>query len=189
MLEKTVKSPLDSKKIKPVNFKGNQPWIFIGRTVAEAEAPILWQPDAKSWLIGKDPDAGKDWGPKEKRAAEDEMVDGITDSLDMNLGKFWELVRDSEPWHAAVHGSQRVKYDWLTEQPCMYVSIYLRIVEYTIRDAVLQPRHASRYYSRLLKPFVCYLVIFIILLSSLSASTVNTPVNTSLHVSQWLGPN
>ena len=74
VLEKTLESPLDSKEIKPVNPKGNQPWIFIGRTDAEAEAPILWPPDVKSRLIGKDPDAGKDWRQKEKRAAEDEMV-------------------------------------------------------------------------------------------------------------------
>ena len=60
VLEKTLESPLDSKEIQPVNPKGNQPWIFIGRTDAEAETPILWTPDTKSWLIGKDPDAGKD---------------------------------------------------------------------------------------------------------------------------------
>ena len=74
VLEKTLESPLDSKEIKSVNPKRNQPWIFIGRTDAEAEAPILWPPDVKSWLIGKEPDAGKDWRQKEKRAAEDEMV-------------------------------------------------------------------------------------------------------------------
>ena len=62
VLEKTLECPLDSKEIKPVNPKGNQSWIFIGRTDAEAEAPVLWPPDAKSWLIGKDIDAGKDWG-------------------------------------------------------------------------------------------------------------------------------
>ena len=74
VLEKTLKSPLDSKKIKTVNPKGNQPWIFIGKTDAEAEAPILWPLDAKSQLIGKDPDAGKDWGQEEKGVTEDEMV-------------------------------------------------------------------------------------------------------------------
>ena len=71
VLQKTLESPLDCKKIKPVNLKGNQPWIFIGRT--DAEAPILWSPDVKSQLTGKDPDAGKDWG-QEKGATEDEMV-------------------------------------------------------------------------------------------------------------------
>ena len=72
VLEKTFESPLNSKKIKLVNPKGNQPWIFIGRT--DAEAPIVWPPDAKSWLIGKDPDSGRDWKPKEKGVAKDELV-------------------------------------------------------------------------------------------------------------------
>ena len=72
MLEKTLESPLDSQEIKPVTPKVNQPWIFIGRT--EAEAPIIWPPDAKNQLIGKDPDAGKHWGQEEKKATEDEMV-------------------------------------------------------------------------------------------------------------------
>ena len=67
--EKTFESPLDCKEIQPVNPKGNQPWIFIGRTDTKAEAPILWPPDGKSWLIGKDPDAGKDWGQEEKEVA------------------------------------------------------------------------------------------------------------------------
>ena len=74
VLEKTFENPLDRKEIKPVNPKGNQSWIFIGRTFAEAEAPILWPPDAKNWLIGKDPDAGKDWRWEEKGTTEDEMV-------------------------------------------------------------------------------------------------------------------
>ena len=72
VLEKTLKSPLDHKEIKPVNPKGNQPWIFIGRT--DAEAPVLWSPDTKSWLTGKDPDAGKDWRQEEKVATENQMV-------------------------------------------------------------------------------------------------------------------
>ena len=74
LFKKTLESPLDSKTIKPVNPKGKQPWIFIGRTDAEAEAPILWPPDAKKQLIGKDPDAGKDWRQKEKEPSEDERV-------------------------------------------------------------------------------------------------------------------
>ena len=73
VLEKTLESPLDSK-IKPVNPKGNQPGIFMGRTDAEAEDAILWPPDAKNWLIGKDPDAGKDWRQEEKEMTEDKMV-------------------------------------------------------------------------------------------------------------------
>ena len=74
VLEKTVESPLDCKEIQPVHPKGDQSWIFIGKTDAEAETPILWPPDAKNWLTGKDPDAGKDWRREEKGTTEDEMV-------------------------------------------------------------------------------------------------------------------
>ena len=74
VLEKTLESPLDSKEVKPVNPKGNQPWIFIGRTDAEVEAQLLWLPDVKSWFTGKGPDAGKDWKQKEKETTEDEMA-------------------------------------------------------------------------------------------------------------------
>ena len=104
VLDKTLESPLDCKEIKPVHPKGNQSWIIIGRTVAEAETPILWPPDAKSWLIGKDPDAGKDWRQKEKRAAEDEMVREHHWLMGMNLSKLQEIVSNREAWHAAVHG-------------------------------------------------------------------------------------
>ena len=74
VLEKTLKSPLDCKEIKPVNPKGNQSWMFIGGTDVEAKTPILWPPDAKNWLIGKDTDAGKDWRWEEKGTTEEEMV-------------------------------------------------------------------------------------------------------------------
>ena len=74
VLEKTLESPLDSKEIQPVHSEGDQSWVFIERTDAETEAPILWPPDAKSQVIGKDPDAGKDWGQEEKGTTEDEMV-------------------------------------------------------------------------------------------------------------------
>ena len=74
VLVKTLESPLDCKEMQEVHPKGNQPWIFIGRTDAEAETPILWPPDVKNWLIGKDPDAGKDWRPEEKGTTNDEMV-------------------------------------------------------------------------------------------------------------------
>ena len=74
LLEKTPESPLDSEEIEPVNLKGNQPWILIGKTDADAEAPIFWFPDVNSWLIGRNPDAGKDWRQKEKRVSEDEVA-------------------------------------------------------------------------------------------------------------------
>ena len=96
VLEKTLRSPLDSNEIKLINPKGNQPWIFIGKTDAKAEAPILWPPDAKSPLIGKDPDTGKDRGREEKGMTEDEMVGWITDSMDMSLSMLWEMVVDRE---------------------------------------------------------------------------------------------
>ena len=83
VLEKTLESPLDCKEIQPVHPKGDQSWVFIGRTDAEAETPILWPPDAKSWLIWKDPDVGKDWRREEKGTTKDERLDGITKSMDI----------------------------------------------------------------------------------------------------------
>ena len=101
VLEKTLESPLDCKEIQPVHSEGNHSWIFIGRTDAEAETLIFWPPDAKNWLIGKDPDAGKDWRQEEKGTTEDEMV-GWHHQLDGH--EFEELVMDREAWRAAVHG-------------------------------------------------------------------------------------
>ena len=102
VLERTLESPLDCKDIKPVNPKGSQSWIFIGRTDAEVETPILWPLDAKSQLIGKDPDAGKDWGQEEKEATEDEMI-GWHHWLDGH--QFEQALGDSEGQGSLVHCS------------------------------------------------------------------------------------
>ena len=115
VLEKTLESPLDSKEIKPVNPKGNPPWIVIGRT--DAEAPILWPPDVKSWLIGKDLDAGKDWGQEEKGTTEDQMV-GWHHRL---KGHEFEQALGDGKGQTGKHGVlqsmgwQRVGHDWVTE--------------------------------------------------------------------------
>ena len=113
----SLESPLEYKEIKLVNPKRNQPWIFIGRTGAEAEAPILWSPDEKSWLIGRDPDAGKDWGQEEKGTTEDEMV-GWHPRLSGH--EFEQALGDGEgqeAWRAVVHGvtkSWTLLSDWAT---------------------------------------------------------------------------
>ena len=142
VLEMTLENLLDSKEIKPVNLKGNQSWIFIGRTDAEAEAPILWPPDVKNQLIEKDPDAGKDWRQEEKGTTEDEMVGwhhpigwmGVWTSS----GSWW---MDREAWRSAVHGVAK-SWTWVTElhwietkpvesySVCPFVSALFSFAEY-----------------------------------------------------------
>ena len=114
VLEKTLQSPLDSKEINPINSKGNQPWIYIGRT--EAEIPVLWPPDEKSWLIRKDPDDGKDW-EQEKQAVEDEIT--VRWHHRLNGHEFEQTLRDGEgekPGIRSPWGSQKVRHNLVTEQ-------------------------------------------------------------------------
>ena len=129
VLETTLKSPLDSKEIKPVIPKGNQPWILIGTTNAEADAPVLRSPDEKSWLTGKDPVAGDVEG-RRKKGWQSRMrwLDGITDSMGMSLSRLWEMVKDREACVLQSVRSQRVRHDLATEQLHIlgiYVFIYI----------------------------------------------------------------
>ena len=112
VLEKTLESPLDCKEIQLVHPDGVQPWVFIGRTDVVGETPVLWPRGAKSWLIGKDPDAGKDWRQRRRGRQRKRWLDSIINSMDMNLSKLWKIV-DRGAWWAAVHGVAKYQ-TWLS---------------------------------------------------------------------------
>ena len=114
VLEKTLESPLDCKESQPVHSEGDQSWVFFGRNDAKTETPVLWPPHAKSWLIGKDPDAGRDWGQEEKGTTEDKMA-GWHPQLygRMSLSELWEMVMDREAWRATIHGVAKSQ-TWLS---------------------------------------------------------------------------
>ena len=126
VLKKTLESPLDFKEIQPVHPKADQFWVFIGRTDVEAETPILWPPDVKSWLIWKDSDVGKTEGRRRRGWQRVRWLDGITDSMDMNFGELRELVMDREALRATVHGVTKNRtrlsdwtehVSWLVQDP------------------------------------------------------------------------
>ena len=161
VLEKTLKNPLDSKEIKPVNPKGNQPWIFTGRTDAEAEVPILWPPDGKNRLIGKDLDADRDWGQDENGVTEKDDWMASVNQWSLSLSK--EVEKDREAWHAAVHEVQRVRHNNNFCMLILYLVILLNLLMLTFLGGVYGIFYLG-------KDFCCHLVNsvdFLFYLSSL----------------------
>ena len=154
VLEKTLESPLDSKEIQPVDSKGNQSWIFFGRTDAEAKMPILWPPDGKNWLILKDPVAGKDWGQEEKGTTEDEVV-GMASLTQWTWA--WASSRSwwwtGRPGMLQSMGSQNVRQDWVTE---LNWWVIVRVSEvYEIHAFISFMKYVKKLFLKYLSRHVC----------------------------------
>ena len=168
VLEKTLESPLDCKKIKPINPKGNQSWIFIGRTDAKDEVPILCPPDAKSWLVGKTLMLRKTEGRRKRGWQRIKWLDGIPESMDMSLSKLLELVMDREAWCAAVHGIKK-SWTWLRN----WTELNRDIPNSRDPKATLYHPHPSQYHFQL-SLLNIHLTVMIGLQPHLPSKTIST---------------